>query len=158
MTKENNTDTVLTLKELLAIFAAVVAVWGFLKAVKEIIKAINDRHDQEQKWNEYGQQIDIKHTETENRLAELETDSEAKLQELRVNVELLMAAVQMSLRKDLSEAFRKYQAQGYIEQDDLDWWSKTYEAYHGLGQNGVMDTRNSQVMKFKVVENGYEKY
>ena len=30
----------------------IMAVWGFYKVVKEIIKAVNDRHDREQKWDE----------------------------------------------------------------------------------------------------------
>ena len=69
----------ITPAQLLSIIAFVVAVWGFVKVVKEIIEAINTRHDQEQKWDSY----DTKISSVENQLKVNKADTDAKLQEIK---------------------------------------------------------------------------
>ena len=31
--------------------------WGFLKVVLEVVEAINKRHDREQKWDDYSENL-----------------------------------------------------------------------------------------------------
>lgn len=67
--------TPITPAQLLSIIAFVVAVWGFVKVVKEIIVAINTRHDQEQKWDSY----DAKIVEVSEELKSNRKDTESAL-------------------------------------------------------------------------------
>lgn len=52
-------DSTITVAQLLEIIAIISAVWGFYKIAIEIIKAITEKHDREQKWDEYDSQIKV---------------------------------------------------------------------------------------------------
>lgn len=71
--------TPITPAQLLTIIGFVVSVWGFVKVVKEVIVAINSRHDQEQKWDSYDTEI----TEVKKSIADYKTDTDAKLQQIQ---------------------------------------------------------------------------
>ena len=36
---------------------------------------------------------------------------------------------------------------GKIDDDDLDMWEASYQAYHSLGKNGIMDSRRQELIK-----------
>ena len=61
--------------------------------------------------------------------------------------DILANAIQKMMRRDLTLDYHKYMNQGYIDDDDLDLWMAGYEAYHGLGINGVMDSRKDDLIK-----------
>lgn len=42
----------LTVNDLVRLAVVIAGIWGFYKIVIEIVKAVNDRHDREQKWDE----------------------------------------------------------------------------------------------------------
>lgn len=70
---------------LLAIIAAAVAIWGFVKAIKEFIVSINTRHDQEVKWDSYGEKIsDLNQT-----LIDTKADTDSKLQDIQTEQRVL---------------------------------------------------------------------
>ena len=46
-----------TFDDLVRLAVVVVAIWGFCKIVMEIVKAINERHDREQKWDDTANDI-----------------------------------------------------------------------------------------------------
>lgn len=85
----------------------VMGFWGFYKVVKEILTAITDRHDKEQKWDEMVANVqaerdkiyeryDAKLAEMDRRIDDTHSDTEAKLQEVRAELYILtdcMAAV-----------------------------------------------------------------
>ena len=48
----------ITLDEIVHIAVIIMAVWGFYKIVMEIVQAITERHDKEQKWDEYEKNLD----------------------------------------------------------------------------------------------------
>lgn len=50
-------DTAITIKELIEFVAVIGGLWGGYKIICEIISAINTKHDQMQKWEEYDKQI-----------------------------------------------------------------------------------------------------
>lgn len=50
-------ETTITIELLIQIGIMIVGVWGFLKVVKEVVKAITDRHDRETKWDEHDKEI-----------------------------------------------------------------------------------------------------
>ena len=43
--------------------------------------------------------------------------------------------------------FHMYMERGYIEDDELDLWEAGYQAYHELGQNGIMDNRRNKLIE-----------
>lgn len=67
--------------------------------------------------------------------------------------DILMNAVQKMMRRDLTQDYHRYVSQGYIEDDDLDMWMASYEAYHSLGINGVMDSRREDLLKLNSTYN-----
>ena len=61
--------------------------------------------------------------------------------------DILMNALQKMMRRDLTQDYHKYMEQGFIDDDDLDSWIENYDAYHALGQNGVMDSRRDDLIR-----------
>lgn len=47
----------ITVNDLVRLAVVVAGLWGFYKIVMEIIKAVNDRHDREQRWDETAENI-----------------------------------------------------------------------------------------------------
>lgn len=68
-------------------------------------------------------------------------------------IDILMNAQQKQMRRELTIDFRKYIEQGYIEDDDLDMWEASYQAYHSLGKNGIMDERRQRLIALNAERN-----
>lgn len=62
-------------------------------------------------------------------------------------MKILMNAQQKQMRRDLTLDYHKYMKDGKIDDDDLDMWEQAYQAYHALGENGIMDARREQLIK-----------
>jgi len=62
-------------------------------------------------------------------------------------MEILMNAQQKQMRRELTMDYHKYIEQGHIDDDDLDMWEQSYQAYHALGENGIMDSRRSDLIR-----------
>ena len=110
-------DQAITLSLILQIVAVVVAVWGGIKAVTEIVKAINKQHDRAQKWDGLEEKMlqnlqverdkiyvryDSKLEEMEKRIEENHDDIVAQNKELKDELYILtecMAAVLSGLRE-----------------------------------------------------------
>ena len=54
-------------------------------------------------------------------------------------IDILMNAQQKQMRRELQIDFHQYMNAGYVSDEDLDMWEASYQAYHALGQNGIMD-------------------
>lgn len=50
-------DASITIGQVLEIVGIMVALWGGVKVIKEIVHSITEKHDQIQKWEEYDQKI-----------------------------------------------------------------------------------------------------
>lgn len=61
-------------------------------------------------------------------------------------IDILMNAQQKQMRRELTQDYHMYMAQGYIDDDDLDMWEASYQAYHSLGVNGIMDSRREELI------------
>lgn len=62
-------------------------------------------------------------------------------------IDILMNAQQKQMRRELTMDFHKYMADGHIDDEDLDMWEASYQAYHSLGENGIMDSRRAELIK-----------
>lgn len=72
-------EKMIDIEMLLKFIAILVAIWGGVKVIKEILDAINKRHDQVKKWESYDQQI----SEVKASIEELKTDQNAKIQQIQ---------------------------------------------------------------------------
>ena len=116
----------LTVNDLVRLAVVVAGIWGFYKIVIEIVKAVNDRHDREQKWDETAENIRKEREEVtcqyNAQLAdirksqdEIRTDFESKVQEIRTEqlliVECLRAVLdglrQQGCNGEVSETLNK---------------------------------------------------
>lgn len=102
-------ETNITIDFFIQMAVCLLGLWGFIKAVAEVIEAVNKRHDREQKWDEYAENLqqerdkiykkyDNRFEEIENKIDANHTDTEAKVQELKA--EVLMLTKSMSAVMD----------------------------------------------------------
>ena len=103
----------ITLNEVVNVAVIIMAVWGLYKIIMEIVKAITDRHDKEQKWGDWEENLqkerDKIYDRYDNKLSEMEqkidanhADTEAKIQQTRAELYILtecMAAVLDGLKQ-----------------------------------------------------------
>lgn len=59
---------------------------------------------------------------------------------------LIQKALQAILRDKLRSNYTKYKRSGYIDVADKENYQNMYQAYHGLGENGVMDNMYNAVI------------
>ena len=62
-------------------------------------------------------------------------------------IDVLMNAQQKQMRRDLTQDYHAYMSKGSIDDDDLDMWEASYQAYHSLGMNGIMDSRRDDLIR-----------
>jgi len=74
-----------------------------------------------------------KRAEQERVKAEKMAEEESKKQKA------VMKGVQAMLRDRLLQGYKYYEQLGYADYDDRKNMENMYSAYHGLGENGVMD-------------------
>lgn len=103
----------ISLDEIVHIAVIIMAVWGFYKIVMEIVQAITERHDKEQKWDEYEKNLqeerdkiyekyDAKLIELEQKIDLNHADTEAKIQQTQADLYILtecMSAVLDGLKQ-----------------------------------------------------------
>lgn len=61
-------------------------------------------------------------------------------------IDILMNAQQKQMRRELTQDYHKYMEAKHIDDDDLDMWEQSYQAYHALGENGIMDSRREDLI------------
>lgn len=61
-------------------------------------------------------------------------------------IRILMKSQQAQMRSHLLELYDKYIDRGWISEDELLDWENQYQAYHSLGQNGILDAKRQQVL------------
>lgn len=59
---------------------------------------------------------------------------------------VLMESQQAQMRAALIKDYKFYIKQGWIDIDDLDEWENSYQKYHMLGANGVMDAKRQDLL------------
>ncbi len=107
-------DQTITLQALVQSAALIVGMWGFIKIIMEIVKAINARHDKEMEWDrtkedlEKGRQeiierYDQKLSELEKMIVENYAQTEAKIQELNAINLLLTKSIRAILAGQIEQ-------------------------------------------------------
>ena len=60
---------------------------------------------------------------------------------------ILAKAQQAQMRNQLLEQFHFYVDSGWITEELMEDWENQYQAYHQLGENGVLDSRREILMR-----------
>lgn len=87
-----------TFDDIIKLAIVIMGIWGFIKVIMEIVKAVTARHDREQKWDEMAESIntsresiiqkyDFKLVELEKKIDDNHSDTESKLQQIRAEQE-----------------------------------------------------------------------
>lgn len=71
-------------------------------------------------------------------------------------IQILMKSQQAQMRTKLLELYNKYIEQGWISDDDLQDWENQYQAYHSLGNNGILDARRQQLFNLPNTRKGVD--
>ena len=61
-------------------------------------------------------------------------------------IDILMNAQQKQMRRELQMDFHQYMEADYLSDDDLEMWEASYQAYHALGKNGIMDSYRQKLI------------
>jgi hypothetical protein len=68
-------------------------------------------------------------------------------------IDILMNAQQKQMRRELQMDFHTYMDAGHIDDEDLDMWEASYQAYHALGKNGIMDNYRQKLIELNAKGN-----
>lgn len=63
------------------------------------------------------------------------------------DLKLLKAGVQDGCRNDLEQIVEKADSQKWLSRYDKDRFEHTYDSYHNLGKNGIMDSSRERILK-----------
>jgi len=90
--------------DLIKLAIIITAIWGFVKIIMEIVKAITERHDKEQRWDESAKQMKEEHekitkrydeeiTKLRQKIDENHCDTVAQTQEIKAELFVLTNAM-----------------------------------------------------------------
>ena len=68
------------------------------------------------------------------------------LQTITTDLGYLKKGTQATCRNDLEDIFKKAEKDGYCSNEDKQRFEQTYQAYHSLGKNGVMDAKHAKIL------------
>ena len=66
---------------------------------------------------------------------------------------ILAKAQQAQMRSQLLSQYHLYMNDGWISEEHMEDWENQYQAYHSLGENGVLDARREELLKLKSKNN-----
>ena len=139
--------------EWLQTIVAVIGVVGTVLGILGITSYINTRMQHKaQKKNDESDKIDtLKHNDYINQLKSIISIEinplTVTLQEIKDDIILLKKGAQATCRNDLEEMYEKAERDGFCSSDDKMKFEATYQVYHLLGQNGVMDIKRENILK-----------
>ena len=62
-------------------------------------------------------------------------------------LKILEKAQQAQMRSQLLEQYHLYMSDGWISEEHMEDWENQYQAYHSLGENGVLDRRREALLE-----------
>lgn len=68
---------------------------------------------------------------------------------LKKQLTILAKAQQAQMRSQLLSQYHFYMAQEWISEEQMKDWENQYQAYHCLGENGILDSRREDLLKLK---------
>ena len=140
------------IKLTITIIACVISVLSFLGFGTVFAMMWKDRHDRKQAEREENSQLRENARREElktligSELTTAFTPVVTGLNELVNDMHLVKKGVQATCRNDLEEMYAKAEKDGYCTNEDKQRFEQTYQAYHSLGRNGVMDAKRERLL------------
>ena len=136
------------LEILLAVIGLLGSIMGILGITTYISKRAEHKAD---KKNKEEDKIDmLKYNGYKQELKEIIDEALVPLKEDLIEVKDSLSSVkkgtQATCRNDLEEMFAQAEKQGYCSNEDKQKFEATYQAYHQLGKNGVMDAKREKLL------------
>jgi hypothetical protein len=72
--------------------------------------------------------------------------------EIKIDLQKVQAGTQATCRNDLEEMYLAAEKKGYCSNEDKEKFEATYQAYHALGKNGVMDVKREKLLKLPEIK------
>lgn len=79
-------------------------------------------------------------------LNELKTIINEAVDPIKEDLSAVKKGTQATCRNDLEEMYAIAEKSGYCSNEDKQKFEATYQAYHGLGKNGVMDAKREKLL------------
>ena len=129
----------------LDVLLAIISVLGTVFGILGISTYLSTRakHKADKKNSEEDRIDTLIHNEYVN---ELKTIINEAVEPIKEDLTAVKKGTQATCRNDLEEMFAIAEKQGYCSNEDKQKFEATYQAYHGLGQNGVMDAKRKKLL------------
>jgi hypothetical protein len=115
-----------------------------------------DRHDKKKAEKERVEKLETAAADTELKkvikeeieaiLNPLVAGLREQLSTMSTDLGWLKKGVQSNCRNDLEEIYAKADKEKYCPADEKQRFEQTYQAYHNLGKNGIMDVKHATIL------------
>lgn len=144
-----NSEAIKTVVTIISCIISLLSLFGFGTIMTMFWK---DKHDKKKKDMEENSQLKEEHNAQV--LAKIVNDALdlklspiiSKLDMLEEDMIKVKKGVQVSNRTDLEELSEKADKQGFLSAYDKQRFEATYQAYHNLGRNGIMDATRERIL------------
>ena len=142
-----------SIKLIITIISAIIALLSLLGFGTVFAMFWKDRHDR--KVAERTENSQLRENARNQQLKEL-ISSELniaftplidQLTSIGNDLHLVKKGVQATCRNDLEDMYEKAEKDGFCSDADKKRFEATYQAYHSLGKNGVMDAKRERLLK-----------
>ena len=129
----------------LEILIAVIGLLGTILGILGVSTYISERmkHKAEKK-NEKDDQIEV--LKYNGYLNELKSIINEAIEPIKEDLTAVKKGTQATCRNDLEEMYAAAEKSGYCSNEDKQKFEATYQAYHMLGKNGVMDSKREKLL------------
>lgn len=149
-------DAVEILKLVLSILSGILGILSII-GVGTIFSMIwKDKHDKKKAEKERVKKLEASAADTELKgiikeeieaiLTPLVTSLREQLTTMSTDLGWLKKGVQSNCRNDLEEIYAKAEKEKYCPADEKQRFEQTYQAYHNLGKNGIMDVKHATLL------------
>ena len=68
------------------------------------------------------------------------------ISEIKIDLQKVQAGTQATCRNDLEEMYEAAESKGFCSNEEKQRFESTYQAYHSLGKNGIMDVKREKLL------------
>lgn len=138
-----------TIKFIVTIVSAIIALLSFLGLGTLFAMFWKDLHDKKKKERDENSELrEAKRLNDMKNLIQTELLSpiQTQLTNIGSDIKLVKKGVQATCRNDLEDMYAKAEKDGFCSNEDKQKFESTYQVYHALGNNGVMDAKRERLL------------
>lgn len=129
----------------LEILIAIIGLCGTILGILGITTYINERMKHKaEKQNKKEDELEV--LKYNGYITELKSIINEAVEPIKEDLTAVKKGTQATCRNDLEEMYAVAEKQGYCSNEDKQKFEATYQAYHMLGKNGVMDSKREKIL------------